>query len=526
MLQSFSSRRRIELIRLIEQFLYVNGFTDTAATLEHESQIIYQTKEISGLKNAINESDFGKVVEILKGFNFPIQVVHQLELYVSSFKYLSSIRQGDIGGAITILRNEIAPNQLFPGEKITLLTNLLMLINSDPEEIETAICRLNSSLEIPRNRKELVDFIIRCLPENLFIPENRLEILINQACQHQILACGGHLMPQQGEFTMEVMGISLFRDHCCYNNAIDIQVLATIHDHCDEIWHLSLSPDGRLIGVCSKDKSCSVLGYRSESGFERVYSCMSISPKVESTFCTFSPKGNRCLFIFNNSSSMLLADVSGGNGNDVEKLDIKNFTSISCAVFVDEETIALGSEADQQVVIYNSTLKKACFVWNDISCTRLSFVKNLLFAACINGKYLVCIDIVSRKLLYKFDFDFTITHMTPDKYYNQYLLVSGIDNRLVLFNYITKSIERMYGGHLNTRYQLTNDFIYPNKVVSGSEDGCLHIWHLVNEKILFSGVINAGVSINSVAVDNDRHLIYLGCDDGCIRVCKIEIGTK
>src|SRR4051812_41360691 len=117
MLQSFSSRRRIELIRLIEQFLYVNGYNDTAATLEYESQIIYQTKEISGLKKAINESDFDKVVEILKSFNFPNQVVLQLEFYISSFKYISDIRQGDIGGAITILRNEIATNRLFPREK-------------------------------------------------------------------------------------------------------------------------------------------------------------------------------------------------------------------------------------------------------------------------------------------------------------------------------------------------------------------------------------------------------------------------
>ena len=514
------------MVRLIEQFLYTNGFNDTAATLERESQIIYQTREITELKMAIRGSDFSKALQILKDFNFPIQVILHLEFYISSFKYLSSVRQGDIGEAITILRGEISQSTFFPKEKITLLTNLLMLINGSREEIEEAIFQLNNSLGIPKNKEELIDTIIQDLPESFLIPENRLETLINQACQHQVLSCGGHLIPQLGrEFSKETTDFSLFRDHHCPNSVVDVRVVAIIHDHCDEIWHISLSKDGRLIGVCSKDKTCSVLGYRSESGFERIYSCMSISPKLESSFCAFSPNGTRCLFTFNNSNSILLVDISDGNGNDVERIDMKNFTTISCAIFVDEEIIAVGSETDQQIVLYNYSSKRAFFLWNDISCSRLSFTRGFLFAACINGKYLVCIDVTSKKLLYKFEFDFIITHMTPDVYYNRYLLVSGIDNRLVLFNFLTRSIERTYGGHLNTRYHLTNDFIFPNKVACGSENGFLHIWHLVNEKILFKGEICAGISINAVAVDNDRYLVYLGCDDGCIRVCKIIAPT-
>lgn len=63
------------------------------------------------------------------------------------------------------------------------------------------------------------------------------------------------------------------------------------------------------------------------------------------------------------------------------------------------------------------------------------------------------------------------------------VLASTLDNTLRLFDRNTGELLNEYKGHLNKQYKIQSRFTYSDeKVVSGSEDGGVYMWDLVESE--------------------------------------------
>eukprot|EP00158_Paraphelidium_tribonemae_P009619 Partr_v1_DN28910_c0_g1_i2_m25422 putative wd repeat len=65
------------------------------------------------------------------------------------------------------------------------------------------------------------------------------------------------------------------------------------------------------------------------------------------------------------------------------------------------------------------------------------------------------------------------------------VLVSTLDDKLRLLDSESGEILSEYGGHQNSKYRIENTFSHTDAhVISGSEDGCIYVWDLVDESVV------------------------------------------
>lgn len=493
------NEKRVEIVRLIEQYLYENNFDDIARQLEQKSGILYESPNVTFLKNAIMNKNFEAIVGSLKSFHFAEHVLSQMLFAVSAFKYIETVRGRDQQATLLTLRNEVT---IHPGSAAYIAQLTKLLIIDEDKALEEAINSLPAIF--PKSSKNLLSVLMNLSPENFIIPDSRLDALLQQARAFQISQCAFHTHSN-------ISHLSLFRDHKCIQDCLQlIQVSPTHSAHGDEIWHLSSS--GTLLVSASKDKSGAIWTLSPTSNeLQEIYRVGSFRKPV--SYSAISPSSKWCFFSGQDGNSYLIN--SQNTREPALSLSYLHSLSIVSAVFVDDSSIITASD-DQTIVWYDIVEKTPKFRWTEINCNHLCLLQeNILVAACA-PKLLIGIGLQDHQEVFRIQLEEEVTFISSDKV--RYVLLSTLRNVILLFDLNSKKIVKRYQGHVNQRYHLQNCFVGQNMVASGSEDGSLVIWHRDSSNKVLQHVVQEGISIN--AVTYNAGVFYVGSDDGRIRAFK------
>jgi mitogen-activated protein kinase organizer 1 len=91
---------------------------------------------------------------------------------------------------------------------------------------------------------------------------------------------------------------------------------------------------------------------------------------------------------------------------------------------------------------------------------------------------------------------------------DQSILVSVLDNRLLLFDKITGQLLNEYKGHQNKCYSIESSMnIKCDEVISGSEDGYIYFWDLVEAKIKFRLKHDLGTTVHSLSYHPGENML-------------------
>ena len=65
----------------------------------------------------------------------------------------------------------------------------------------------------------------------------------------------------------------------------------------------------------------------------------------------------------------------------------------------------------------------------------------------------------------------------------KYILVSTLDGKIALWNFLKEKKAKSYVGHRNEKYSILGDFYGGKYIISGSEDNKVYIWDLQSKEI-------------------------------------------
>lgn len=96
-----------------------------------------------------------------------------------------------------------------------------------------------------------------------------------------------------------------------------------------------------------------------------------------------------------------------------------------------------------------------------------------------------------------------------------------MNNQIQILNVLTEEEINRYTGHSNSRYIIDNCIYYSqyhdkNILISGSEEGKLHAWDMLEDQLLSSYDVdfsNENVSINNLTLNNNGLLAASGFPD-------------
>lgn len=113
---------------------------------------------------------------------------------------------------------------------------------------------------------------------------------------------------------------------------------------------------------------------------------------------------------------------------------------------------------------------------------------------------------------------------------DQCILVSALDSRLMLFDKISGELLSEYKGHMNKHYNLENCMNHGcSEVISGSEDGFVYSWNVIDSKIKFKLKHETNKAVHSLSYHPDEAIkklmtaqekfIYLwSCDEDVMQL--------
>lgn len=229
---------REEYIRLLQQSLRGLGFTSIAKNLEDESGVPYEDENVEALSAAVLAGDWKKVQALLES----LQVGNEENMVTAKFsiltqKYLEALESSDTDLAVHTLQVELAPLSVSNRwrQQLHFLASLLLKHSPLLHQMDKGLA----------GRQALLRKLQQLLPTAVRLPEDRLQVLVEQALQRQRAECIYH---NTNEHTF-----SLLTDHRCSRDRIPTKTVQVLEDHLDEVWHIQFSHNGKYLASASKD---------------------------------------------------------------------------------------------------------------------------------------------------------------------------------------------------------------------------------------------------------------------------------
>eukprot|EP00891_Asterochloris_glomerata_P001993 jgi/Astpho2/1993/Aster-00501 len=240
LLGSRRSIRRTEFIRLLEQSLAELGFENVARSLEKASGVACQAPEVQQLRSALLEGKWEEAAAVMDELGLEDAQCRRAKFQVLEEKYLEALHRNDTKAAVRCLRQDLQPLKV-KTERLHELAQAVMC--QDGEE-------LCSRLKWPgphSGREQLLQSLQAVLPPDILLPSRRLQILVEQAMELQLMRCRYHNQP--------VPVFSLLSDYSCGPEQIPSVTTQVLQDHTDEVWHIAFSHGGTMLASASRDNS-------------------------------------------------------------------------------------------------------------------------------------------------------------------------------------------------------------------------------------------------------------------------------
>ncbi|EAN31616.1 WD domain G-beta repeat protein [Theileria parva strain Muguga] len=527
-----------QLLRIIMQLLRDMGYRRSFEVLQEESSCAYQDSETNDLESFILSGNLYDAKGILNRFNFDQSVFNACRFLISQQIFFEALYNNNFDEALKVLREHMSLEAFDEDSRQRVhQCSTLMVYPSKSLKSELNWAHQNS-------REKLWKHIQCLISPSVTIPPNRLLTLLRQAVELQELHCLNHY--DSGD---ECAVYPLLFDHRCTTSKLPSRLLARLESHTDEIWDVSISPDGQFFATASKDES--VILWSATYPFEVIYrwkvhrnvvSCVSWSSDskllascgndglivIWSPFCEdFLQKiephtavatsvawiPNTWKFITAGmDKQMMLHEVVYTPDNAVTTSEQPSAANgqLNCVALNGTSTEPDTSISELTQYTINSICK-----WNfetRIRTLSINMDGTLAIFATVDRMLRVW-DLVSGKEIVPIPESAPITTVTCSKLFNQVLVsVAGQRPVMRLWDIDERRIIQTYRGHREDRYVLRSTLGGPMEsfVVSGSEDAQIYIWNKIFGSLL-SVIAAHSSTVNAVAWAND-HLISVSDD--------------
>ncbi|KAI8101236.1 hypothetical protein M9435_001344 [Picochlorum sp. BPE23] len=244
---------KTQYIRLIEQALGNLGYGDVAAELERVSGVEMQPLVARRFREAVLKGDVSTALSLLGELGSDANSVEQARYLLLCNHYASLVESGESQAALKYLREQIQPleSQLVArdGPRLTNAPQSLSYLAAMLLDRSSHPCppkRLRDDVNEERQERLLSD-LQRLLSPEVLMPENRLEVLLEQAVTSQIEKCRYH--------NTRNPRVSLMTDYKAGPECLPTVPYHRLSFHTDEVWVVQFSPDGKLLLSASKDGS-------------------------------------------------------------------------------------------------------------------------------------------------------------------------------------------------------------------------------------------------------------------------------
>eukprot|EP00347_Sterkiella_histriomuscorum_P016334 403353588 len=255
-----------EMLRLIEQYLYNQGYQQIAKQLEDQSNVKMEDESVNQFKQKILQGEYfpqkswKELVPRCSDKNKLQQLAQLITCQVALDEYVNGQNgfsnghtQNDQLKLTSIDKEDFHEEQNssltkgdmpFPHQNDVSITkaNLLTTTSIKNTEIRTRASWKGSEEE---GRKELLEKIQKLIPPTVMMQPNRLQLLCKQAISQQIHSCKFHNVYQTQ--------YSLLDDHICTKQMIPTKCIAVLKQHKDEVWTAIFSPSGKKLATQGKD---------------------------------------------------------------------------------------------------------------------------------------------------------------------------------------------------------------------------------------------------------------------------------
>lgn len=246
-----------EVVRLIGQHLDKLGLKQTVNCLMRESGCRLENSSASRFRDYCLYGDWAKAENVLRELK-PLLTSQEsylkMRFLILEQKFLELLEENRVIDALYTLRIELTPMK-YNVQRVHELSSLLMCTSTDD-----LLVRSRWEGKGVVTRQKLVNKLQACLPPTVMLPPDRLGALITQAIEHQKKKCVYH----NSQLDKDLESTSILSDHVCSRRSIPCETKEVLSEHCDEVWFLRFSNNGKYLATGSKDMT--VVVWKIENG--------------------------------------------------------------------------------------------------------------------------------------------------------------------------------------------------------------------------------------------------------------------
>ncbi|KAF2021181.1 glycoside hydrolase family 1 protein [Aaosphaeria arxii CBS 175.79] len=533
---------REEVTRILIQSLTDLGYSDAAGALCKESGYQLEGPTVASFRSAVLKGDWAVAEELLFGTSTydhgggigldgtgpygkswsksassssKIRRTGGLSLaeganreellfWMKQQKYLELLERRELGEALMVLRQELAPLRQ-DVNRLHALSSFMMCQSA--EDLKSQAQWDGAQGE---SRQILLSEVSKSISPSIMIPPHRLACLLDDVKQSWIAGCLYH---------NTATSPSLYVDHMCDRNDFPMKAVQELRHHKDEVWYLKYSHDGTKLASASKDNTLVI------------YETVTYKPilfltehQAGVTHLAWSPDDSKIISCCaQDECSARIWDTKTGRC----LVSINDFT-YPC-------TTAAWAPDGRKVVIGSQDNKCGLGVWSADGALIHKWSENKLrvhdLAVSPDGHRLVVL-LESRILVYDFvtyekicewplenNIKLTSVNISQD---SQHMLISMNENKIELTEIDTGEIVQRYSGHLQTEFIIRSDFGGANEnfIISGSENSRIFIWK-INGQLVESLDGHTSGCVNAVAWHpKDPRVFASAGDDKTVRIWK------
>lgn len=510
--ETYYGHDREEVTRILIQALSDMGYRAAAESVSRDSGFELESPTVAAFRNSVLCGQWHDAEELLFGATITGDrtssngnglVLAQgadrniMRFWIRQQKFLELLEQGQTNKALAVLRLELTP--LYQDQqKVHFLSGLLMC---PVDDLKT---RAEWDGAYGQSRHILLSELSKCISPSVMLPEHRLAVLLHQVKQNQIGMCMYHSSADSP---------SLYSDHICDRRHFPTENIIELDDHSGEVWQVAFSHDGTKLASCGGDKQVIIWEVPSfkvlltlkdhDQGVGNV--AWSWDDSMLVTCCQ-----DKYARLWNTHS-----------GNLIKKLERFGEPVSSCVWAADNRTFITGTLDKHRSLCQWNLDGERVFDW-----ANAHRVEEL--AVSPDGHWLVAMDdhhhihvynFVTRDLEYEIDLQVRLTSLSISQD-SRHLLVNHQNGVAQLFDLANREPVQTYSGHTGGDYMIRSAFGGANEsfVVSGSEDGNIHIWHKATG-VPIERLSGHHPRCNSVTWSPTDPCLFASCgDDGKIKI--------
>lgn len=495
--------QKAELLGLVAQLLSDMGYRSTVDHLKTESQFSTQDSDFSHIEYNILNGNIPKAKELITRLDTDINIKKACNFLCSQQMFLETFHNKGDTEALKYLRDVLSYDAFDEDshQRVNECATLLIYPTSSLSDI----CWSSET-----SRSDLVKQIQFLLSPKYTIPPNRLVDLLRQAFEYQKMLCVNHCE----ELDINDQPPSLISDHTCENWKFPSKPIQRLEVHSDEIWDISISPNGQFLATASKDET--VILWSTKPPFD-VIKCWKGHQNVVSAVAW--SWDSQFIASCGNDGFVYVWTPS----RDAHLVKIEPHTSVVTSIAWIPETYSfITAGMDKQMILHKliecegqpcdkhdgegippTHLVTTTRVWlfeSRIRSLGVNVDGKLVIIATLD-KALRVVSLETMEELVPLPEGSPVTTITCSKLYNQVLVsVAGQRPVMRLWDIQDRRVVQTYRGHREDRYILRSTLGGPREsfVISGSEDSQIYIWNKVFGSLI--SVIQAHTStVNAVA---------------------------